>query len=281
MGSAPEGRAFVLGIDGGATRTVCLIADEAGTEVARAVGGPSNHQAVGVEAARRALAQAIAQACDAAGNPPLAAACWGMAGLDRPEDGRILNALAAELLPGVPVAVVHDADIALVGGAGGSRVGVVVIAGTGSIAAGYDIAGRTARAGGWGHVLGDEGSGYDIARRGLNAATRASDGRAPATALATVVLAAADEGGRDREGYRRGVQRRAGAGRGDRDPGAGHGSGNVRRRPVGRDLPGKRKSGRMRSLPSGGSGSAGAGPAPTAGTCVGSRVAGAARLQIV
>jgi N-acetylglucosamine kinase len=60
---------------------------------------------------------------------------------------------------------------------------VVVIAGTGSIAVGYDGAGRKARAGGWGHVLGDEGSGYQIAQRGLNAATRARDGRGPATAL--------------------------------------------------------------------------------------------------
>ncbi len=180
----PKGRrACVLGLDGGATHTVCLIADETGTEMARATSGPSNHQAVGLDAARQALAQGIAQARQAAGDPPLAAACWGMAGLDRDEDRRLLNALAAELLPGVPVMVVHDADIALAAGTGGKRVGVVVIAGTGSIAVGYDTAGRMVRAGGWGHVLGDEGSGYDIARRGLNAATRAADGRGPWTLL--------------------------------------------------------------------------------------------------
>ncbi len=176
-------RRYVLGLDSGATHTLCLVADEAGAEVGRGVGGPSNHQAVGVETARRSLAQAVEQACQAAGQPPLAAACWGMAGLDRESDRRILSDLAAELLPGVPVALVHDSEIALASATEGKRLGVVVIAGTGSIAVGYDAAGRVARAGGWGHLLGDEGSGHDLVRRALNAATRALDGRGPATVL--------------------------------------------------------------------------------------------------
>lgn len=174
---------YVLGLDSGATHTLCLVADETGMEVGRGLSGPSNHQAVGVETARRSLAQAIAQARQAAGDPPLAAACWGMAGLDRESDRRILNDLAAELLPGVPVTVVHDSEIALASATGGQRIGVVVIAGTGSIAVGYGAEGRTARAGGWGHLLGDEGSGFDLVRRALNAATRALDGRGPATSL--------------------------------------------------------------------------------------------------
>ncbi|MEW6567795.1 MAG: BadF/BadG/BcrA/BcrD ATPase family protein [Chloroflexota bacterium] len=192
MGPTPRRRIQVLGLDGGATRTVCLIVDEAGVEMGRGTAGPSNHQAVGVEAARQALEQALAAARRAAGDPPLAAACFGMAGLDREEDRRILDEMAASLLPGVPVEVVHDADIALVAGTEGKRAGVVVIAGTGSIAVGYDAAGRMARAGGWGHLLGDEGSGYDLARRGLNAATRALDGRGPATVLAERLPVAVD-----------------------------------------------------------------------------------------
>jgi len=91
--------------------------------------------------------------------------------------------LLQPLLPRVRLRLVHDSEIALVGGTGGRRDGVVVIAGTGSIAVGHDGAGRVVRAGGWGHVLGDEGSGYQIAQRGLNAATRARDGRGPATSL--------------------------------------------------------------------------------------------------
>jgi N-acetylglucosamine kinase len=157
--------------------------DEDAREISRGHGGPSNHQSVGVEAASKAIADALATTIDAAGNPPLAAACWGMAGLDRPEDEQILKQMAAELQPQIRVEVVHDSTIALVGGTDGKRVGVVIISGTGSIAVGYHPSGRIARASGWGHLLGDEGSGYFIALRGLNAATRAHDGRGPTTTL--------------------------------------------------------------------------------------------------
>ncbi len=173
----------VLGLDGGGTRTTCVILDGDGREIGRGLGGPSNHQSVGVKAAQQALAEVVAAARHTAGDPPLAAACFGMAGLDREEDQRILRRIAQAVLPGVPVEVVHDAEIALVGGTGGRRHGAVVIAGTGSVAVGFAADGRTARTGGWGHVLGDEGSGYDLARRGLNAASRAVDGRGPATIL--------------------------------------------------------------------------------------------------
>jgi len=173
----------VLGVDGGGTHTVCVILDGAGREIGRGRGGPSNHQSVGAEAARVGLAEAVGAARLAAGDPPLAAACLGMAGLDRKEDLQILQDIAATVLPGLPVRIVNDAEIALAGGTGGRRQGVVVIAGTGSIAVGVDAKGRTARAGGWGHTLGDEGSGYDLGQRALNAATRAQDGRGPETSL--------------------------------------------------------------------------------------------------
>lgn len=174
---------FVFGLDGGGSRTLGVILDERGREISRGQGGPSNHQSVGVEAASKAIADALTTTIDAAGNPPLAAACWGMAGLDRPEDEHILKQIAERLLPQVHVEVVHDSTIALVGGTDGKRVGVVIIAGTGSIAVGYHPSGRIARASGWGHLLGDEGSGHFIALRGLNAATRAHDGRGPMTTL--------------------------------------------------------------------------------------------------
>lgn len=184
----------VLGLDGGGSRTVCIVADAQAREMGRAQTGSSNHQSVGVEAARQAIAEAMAGARRAAGDPPLAAACLGMAGLDRAEDERVLHALLEPLLPGTRLRLVHDAEIALVGGTGGRKEGVVVIAGTGSIAVGYDGAGKTARSGGWGHILGDEGSGYQIAQRGLNAATRARDGRGPATSLLEQLTSAAGTG---------------------------------------------------------------------------------------
>lgn len=188
MASSPP---FVLGVDGGGSRTIALVLDGQGREIGRGQGGPSNHQSVGIDAAREGLEEAITTALRAAGHPALAAACLGMAGLDRPEDQHILEEMAGVVLPEVSAEVVHDATIALVGGTGGKRVGVVVIAGTGSIAVGYDASGRMARAGGWGHLLGDEGSGYDLARRALIAATRAHDGRGPATTLTHRLPAAA------------------------------------------------------------------------------------------
>lgn len=181
--SSENSALYVLGLDGGGSRTVGVILDEMGREISRGQGGPSNHQSVGVEAASKAIADALTTTIDAAGDPPLAAACWGMAGLDRPEDERILNQMAERLLPQVHVEVVHDSTIALVGGTEGKRVGVVIIAGTGAIAVGYHPSGRIARASGWGHLLGDEGSGHFIALRGLNTATRAHDGRGPMTTL--------------------------------------------------------------------------------------------------
>jgi N-acetylglucosamine kinase-like BadF-type ATPase len=191
MHQIPINASCVLGLDGGGSHTVCLVVDGEGRELGRAAAGPCNHQSVGLEAATRALAEAIASARRAANDPPLAAACLGMAGLDRDEDLRLIRQMVEPLLPGIPVEVVHDADIALAAATGGMRFGVVVIAGTGSIAVGFDASGRRARAGGWGHLLGDEGSGYDIARRGLNAATRAHDGRAPATSLTERLVSAA------------------------------------------------------------------------------------------
>ncbi len=181
----------VLGLDGGGSHTVCVILDLAGEEVGRSITGPSNHQSVGEEAASSAIAEALDGARKSAGNPKLTAACWGMAGLDRPEDMIIIRRLAEQLLPDLTVQVVHDSLIALVGGTDGGRTGVVIIAGTGSIAVGYLPSGRSARAGGWGHVLGDEGSGYYIALRGLNAATRALDGRGPETILTKNLIEAA------------------------------------------------------------------------------------------
>jgi N-acetylglucosamine kinase len=183
---------YVLGLDGGGSRTLCVILDERSREISRGQGGPSNHQSVGLDAASKAINDALAETINAVGNPPLAAACWGMAGLDRPEDEHILKQMAEELLPQVHVEVVHDSTIALVGGTDGKRVGVVVIAGTGSIAVGYHPSGRIARASGWGHLLGDEGSGHFIALRALSAATRAHDGRGPMTTLIDRLTEAVD-----------------------------------------------------------------------------------------
>lgn len=166
-----------LGVDGGGSKTSAVVVNSAGDVCARGEGGPSNHQSIGVAAAEEGVRTAVEAACSSAGHVSLVHACWGMAGLDREEDARILQAMADRLTPGVPTRMVHDATIALAGGTGGKREGVVLIAGTGSVFVGWHPDGRTARAGGWGHRLGDEGSGHAIALEGLRRATLAIDGR--------------------------------------------------------------------------------------------------------
>ena len=81
----------------------------------------------------------------------------------------------------------HDAHIALVGGAG-KQEGVIIISGTGAIAYGINAHGKEARASGWGYLIGDEGSGYDIAIKGLQAVARAADGRDAPTELTDGIL---------------------------------------------------------------------------------------------
>jgi N-acetylglucosamine kinase-like BadF-type ATPase len=116
-----------------------------------------------------------------------AAICLGIAGVDRPEDGEAVRGIMRRIGAKTPALVVNDALVALVAGAG-EAPGIVLIAGTGSIAYGRDGSGRAARAGGWGYLLGDEGSGFWIGRRALSAIVRAADGRGPATQLAELVM---------------------------------------------------------------------------------------------
>ncbi len=181
---------FVLGLDGGGSKTLALVADTRQRELGRGTGGSANYQAVGADAALAALDEAIGAACAAAGLPSsaLAAVCIGLAGVDRPEDRVWLLEWAGRRLPGVPLTIVNDAQLVLAAGTPDGW-GAALICGTGSIVYGQDASGRRARAGGWGYVLGDEGSGYAIGREGLRAVLRAFDGRGPRTALTQVILA--------------------------------------------------------------------------------------------
>lgn len=117
-----------------------------------------------------------------------AAVCVGIAGVDRPNDARVMRDMLSRLCRGSRTLVVNDALIALEAGAPGLP-GIVLIAGTGSIAYGRDAANQAARAGGWGHVLGDEGSGFWLGRKALSAVLRAADHRGEPTALAARITA--------------------------------------------------------------------------------------------
>lgn len=178
---------FYLGVDGGGSKTLAVIVDATGRERGRGMAGSSNHEAVGHEQALSALHAAVGQAASAANTEwPLAAAWLGLAGVDHPGDVAALLPQARALAK--TVRVTNDAELLLAALPRG--IGVAVIAGTGSIALGCNTQGDSARAGGWGHVMGDEGSGYAIGRDALRAAVRGADRRGPATTLLAGILAA-------------------------------------------------------------------------------------------
>lgn len=177
----------VLGIDAGGTKTVCLLADASGAIEAEGRGPGANLHTAGELGLEKVLHEVMEAALDDQPIVP-SAICVGMAGVDREDEARTVRAIMRRLGHRARVLVVNDALIALVAGAGDAP-GIVVIAGTGSIVYGRNAVGEAARAGGWGHMIGDEGSGYWIGREALAAVMRASDGRGPATRLSDAILA--------------------------------------------------------------------------------------------
>ena len=178
---------FVIGIDAGGTKTVCQLADENGVIVGESRGPGANLQAAGELAVEKTLHNLMDEAM--AGHPGarLGAICVGMAGVDRPGDAEVVRGIMRRIGQSAQVLIVNDALVALEAGAPGSP-GVVIIAGTGSICYGRNEQGQAARAGGWGYVLGDEGSGYWIGRHALRAVVREADRRGPHTSLTPKTL---------------------------------------------------------------------------------------------
>ena len=172
---------YVLGIDAGGTKTVCILADEQGHVMAEARSSGANLQAVGELEVEKVLHQVMDDALGDRGILPQAV-CLGIAGVDRDADLAVVRSIMKRIAYKARTIVVNDALVALVAGAGRDP-GLVLIAGTGSIAYGCNRAARAARAGGWGYVLGDEGSGYWIGRRALAAVVRQSDQRGRPTLL--------------------------------------------------------------------------------------------------
>src|SRR6059036_2367194 len=177
----------VLGIDAGGTKTVCLLADERGVILSEGRGPGANLHSRGELAVEKVLHEVMETAIGDRAITP-AAICLGIAGVDREDEARTVRAIMRRIGYKSRVLVVNDALIALVAGAQ-DAAGIVIIAGTGSIVYGRNAAGEAARAGGWGHMIGDEGSGYWIGREALAAVMRARDGRGPATELTAAMLA--------------------------------------------------------------------------------------------
>lgn len=177
----------VIGIDAGGTKTVCRLADAEGRVVAEARGPGANLQNAGELEVERVLHQVITAVTSHAPEWPVAV-CLGIAGVDRAGDAGVVREILLRIVPRSRIVVVNDALVALEAGVPGGP-GVVLIAGTGSIAYGRNSEGWAARSGGWGYLLGDEGSGYWLGRQALRAVVRSADGRGPYTLLTARVLA--------------------------------------------------------------------------------------------
>ncbi|MGO8788489.1 MAG: N-acetylglucosamine kinase [Terriglobia bacterium] len=181
-----------LGIDGGGTRTAAWLGDGEGKVLARAEAGPSNPLKAGFRVAERELLKAFRACLRAAGHPPaaaramrppaLSAVCAGIAGVDRQSVHRPLMAWMRRHIPARRYLLTSDAAIALAAAVRNST-GIIVIAGTGSIAFARDNQGTLLRTGGWGIPFDDRGSGYDLGRKAVAAALEAGDGRGPHTIL--------------------------------------------------------------------------------------------------
>ena len=184
---------YIIGIDGGGTKTVGILATETGQHLAQVQSGPANYHVVGKTQTQAVLESVVSGLYQKAGiskTSPIRF-CLGMAGLGRAADQQVIAQICDQLGIQENRTLTHDAHIALIGGAE-KQEGVIIISGTGAIVYGINADGKAARASGWGYLLGDEGSGYDIAIRGLRAVARAADGRDEPTELTNRILRTLD-----------------------------------------------------------------------------------------
>lgn len=165
---------YFLGIDGGGSKTRCLLGDETGV-LGSGAAGACNVIRVGESCAQTSLQGAIHEACTQAGISPkqIVSTCAGIAGAARPQMTSITRRLISNIVAG-KVEIIGDMEIAFES-AFGTGPGVIVISGTGSIAYGRNAEGKSARAGGWGYAISDEGSGHWIAIEAIRAVMRARD----------------------------------------------------------------------------------------------------------
>ncbi len=191
----------VLGIDGGGTKTVCVLATSDGKVVGRGSGGPTNPNLVSLPEIKETLQKAIQEAIQNLPELQIEAVCAGIAGVGASEEKQVevsnviwqilstppfCRALSKRFNPSLNIEVVSDVVIALVAGAG-MRHGIVAISGTGSVVYGETVKGQKIKVGGWGYLL-DEGSGYEIGRMALKEILKAYDVSGETTLLAQKVL---------------------------------------------------------------------------------------------
>lgn len=180
---------YIMGIDGGGTKTKLLLTDASGRLIFEEEGGPSNINVTGYESVKQVLGEMVLRALNKTGAVPsdCLSLCMGATGAGRKTEKEKIKEIFKTLGFECQITITDDATIALYGGLGG-KAGIMVISGTGSICLGRNNEGRIYRCGGWGHIIGDEGSGYDIGRNILISIMRGFDGREPQSAMTPMVL---------------------------------------------------------------------------------------------
>ncbi len=175
---------YVIGVDAGGTKTQALLSDSYENTLAWGNSGPANPTRIPFAQARASLVEAVAKILRTSGLSAnaVAAVCLGVAGGGKKEYQTKIAAAIAKLGIAGQIIVVSDVVTAFWSAIPTGR-GIIAIAGTGSSAYGVDGQGNTVTAGGWGYLVGDEGSAFDIGRSGITAALKAYEGRGPATIL--------------------------------------------------------------------------------------------------
>ncbi|MBS7607391.1 MAG: BadF/BadG/BcrA/BcrD ATPase family protein [Candidatus Bathyarchaeia archaeon] len=183
---------LILGVDGGATKTLCVIANDNFQIVGIGSAGPCNYNVIGVEKARMNVELAVQRAYSSIKNECLKGkiadvGCFGIGGLTTQRDYEIISSQIVPVNAAKNRIIVNDVIVAFYAATNG-KPGIVVVAGTGSIAYGINSKGESMISGGWGWLIGDEGSAFDIARRALGFATKAYDGRGKKTILTEMLM---------------------------------------------------------------------------------------------
>lgn len=190
MTDSSDGK-LILGVDGGGTSTTAIVARVvSGKEphyISRGYSGPANPKVIGWDAALAAIRMAVRKASEVAGTNRFEAACFSVAGCGREEEqSRLMHWLEEQNFADTQAAIDDGQTVLRAGTPQG--IGIAVIAGTGSFVCGRNRLEQTARAGGWGYLLGDEGSGFAIGLEGLKAIAQSSDAVGVPTELTELVL---------------------------------------------------------------------------------------------
>lgn len=179
---------YVLGFDGGGTKTECVLMDASGKIVARSRSGPSNPVRIGVESAAREIQTAATLALREAGVnvTEIGALGAGLAGTGQQDMKEKMRSALQQAFPDIVVSILTDLEISLA--AAGEGPVIVLVVGTGSAAIGRDSNGKIWRAGGYGTASSDEGSAYDIGRRAVAQAMKERDMKGSDSSLGKKIL---------------------------------------------------------------------------------------------